>query len=59
MSVTNTAMSMPVAPIMLPDRAVAGELSRLRPTMNSTAESRYARFTRLISVIRPACPAAS
>ena len=59
MSVTTTAMSIPVAPIMLPERAVAGELNRLRPTMNSTAASRYARFTRLISVIGSACPAPS
>jgi hypothetical protein len=41
-SVAPTATSMPVAPSMLPLRAVAGELSRFRPRMKRTAASRYA-----------------
>jgi hypothetical protein len=39
-SVVPTAMSMPVAPMMLPERAVFGELSRFRPMMKQTAATR-------------------
>jgi hypothetical protein len=39
-SVTTTAISIPVAAIWFPRRAVAGEPSRLRPTMKSAAARR-------------------
>ena len=41
-SVATTAIAIPSAAIWLPRRAVAGELSSLRPTMKQTAAMRYA-----------------
>ena len=37
------ATSIPVAPSIFPDLAVAGELSRLRPKIKRTAATRYER----------------
>ena len=42
-SVKTTAIAMPIAATMFPERAVAGDESRLMPTMKQTPAARYAR----------------
>ena len=57
-NVATTAIVMPSAAIWLPRRAVAGELSSLRPTMKQTAAMRYAiliRTTRLSKIQSITC----